>query len=99
MVEAVLVFGLLSAVFEAVILMKLPVRWRLRLLGSGFAVAMIHVLVTVANLSIHWGTLTGSMTAVIAGLASFVTIPAVRWYCGCIKARRYYPGLKHYHLS
>jgi hypothetical protein len=99
MVEAVLVFALLSAIFEAVLLLKLPLRFRLRMLGSGTAVGVLHTLITVANLLIHWGTLTGSMTAVVAGLASFATVPLVRWYGGYIQHGRYFPGVKRYDLT
>lgn len=95
-IQAVLVFALLSATFETVILMKLPLKWRLRMLGSACAVGMVHIVITVANLLIHWGTVTGTMTAVTAGLASFITVPLVRRYCGYVKRNRYHPGIKVY---
>ena len=96
MIEAVLVFSFLSALFEAVLLMKLPLKLRLRLLGNACAVGMLHTAISVANLLIHWGTLTGSMTAVCAGLMSFATVPLVRWYCGYVKKGRYFPGVHVY---
>lgn len=99
MLEAVLVFGIVSAIFEATILLKLPNRIKLRLLGSRMAVGFVHIIIILSNLFIHWGTMTGSMTAVVAGLASFIIIPLVRHYVGYIKNRRYYPGVKRYALA
>lgn len=96
MVDAVALFALCSALFEAVILMKLPLKLRLRILGSGTAVGCIHILITLSNLFIHFGTVTGTMTAVVSGLASFVTVPLIRWYGGCIRRGRYYPGVRRY---
>lgn len=95
-IEAVLVFALITALFETVILMKIKPSTRLRVLGSGFAVGCIHAIAFGVNMAVHYGTVTGSMTAVTAALASFVTVPAVRWYSGYIKAGRYYPGIKTY---
>lgn len=99
MIEAVLLFALITATFEAVVLFKLPLRWRLRLLGSGMMVGMLHVFVIAANLAVHWGTITGTMTAVTAGLTTFATVPTVRYFVGYIKNRRYYPGVKRYALT
>lgn len=99
MIEAVLLFGLITAAFETVLLLKLPPRWRLRLLGSPICVGILHALVIAINLAIHWGTMTGSMTAVVAGLTSFATVPLVRAYCGAIHSGIYLPGYKRYDLS
>lgn len=99
MLEAVIIFGSISAIFEAVILLKLPIRLRLKLLGSGTAVGFIHIVISLTNLAIHFGTITGSMTAIVAGLASFVTVPLVRKYTGYIKNKRYYPGVKRYAIA
>lgn len=68
MIEAVLVFALLTAVFEWFVLAKLPLRTRLRVLDFP---GLISAFFFMANLLIHWGTMTGSMTAVTAALASF----------------------------
>lgn len=93
---AVLVFALISALFEAVLILKLKPRTRLRVLGSSVWVMVIHTVIILANLWIHFGTVTGSMTAVTAGLASFATVPVMRWYCGFIKNGKYYPGVRAY---
>lgn len=99
MLEAVLVFALVTAAFEAVILLHLPLRWRLRILGSRVACGFIHVFIVLANLWIHFGTVTGTMTAVTAGLTTFATVPLVRRYVGYIKNKRYYPGVKRYAIA
>lgn len=99
MVETILIFAVLSAIFEAVLLLKLPLRTRLRLLGGAGLVTCLHFAVVGANLWIHWGTIVGSMTAIVAGLMSFITVPIVRWYGGCIRRRVYIPGVKIYALE
>lgn len=93
---AVLIFALISALFEAVLLWKIKPRTRLRVLGSSMWVAVIHTSIILANLWIHFGTVTGSMTAVTAGLASFATVPAMRYFCGFVKNGKYYPGVHRY---
>lgn len=93
---AVLIFALISALFEAVLILKLKPRTRLRVLGSSVWVAVIHTVIILANLWIHFGTVTGSMTAVLAGLASFGTIPLLRSICGEIHNGKYYPGIHRY---
>lgn len=73
MLEAVLIFGALSALFEAIVLWKTCPRW-LILHGAVF----IHIVVIGVNLFIHYGTVTGTMTAIVAGLASFMVVPFMK---------------------
>ena len=73
MLEAVLIFGVLSALFEAIIIWKVCPKWILFR-----APVMIHLFVIGANLFIHYGTVTGTMTAIVAGLASFMVVPMMR---------------------
>ena len=73
MLEAVLIFGALSALFEAIVLAKACPRWLLTK-----APVMIHLFVIGVNLFIHYGTVTGTMTAIVAGLASFVVVPLMQ---------------------
>lgn len=73
MLEAVLIFGVLSALFEAIILWKACPKWLLV-----HAPVMIHIVVIGVNLFIHYGTVTGTMTAIVAGLASFMVVPLMR---------------------
>lgn len=91
-VEAVLVFALITSLFETVILLKIRPRTRLRMLGSPYVVALIHTIVFGTNIAVHYGTLVGSMTAITAALTSFVTVPIVRKISGYIHDGRYYAG-------
>lgn len=97
MVEAVFIFALVSAVFELGALAYLEPRTRLRWLNRP---GTITVVVTLVNLLVHWGTMTGSMTAIVAGLASMGTTALARWYWGWIavvnKRVRYYHGFKKF---
>lgn len=99
MIEAVFTFALITMAFEFVVLMKLNPARRLRLLGSARWVTAIHVMVIGINLIIHFGTITGSMTAVTAGLSSFITIPLARWLSGYIANNHYHPGAIKYSVS
>lgn len=99
LVEAVLIFAAITALFETVILMKVKPRTRLRVLGNAKWVALIHAIVFFVNIAVHYGTLTGSMTAITAALSSFVTIPLVRWYSGYITNGHYFPGIAKYNVN
>lgn len=99
MIEAVFTFALVTMAFEFVLLMKLNPARRLRLLGSTRWVATIHTLVIMINILIHFGTITGSMTAVTAGLTSFMTVPLARWISGYIANNHYHPGAIKYNVS
>lgn len=107
LIEAVILFGLLSALFEALILMKVSPRIRLRLLGSPLLVTITHFVVIIFNLIVHFGTITGTMSAIVAGLASFAVIPLTRAYSGYIRTLeingrrepRYFAGTKRYPLE
>ena len=72
MVTAVVIFALLSALFEMILLLKLA---PLSLLQKNWFQVTTHTLVIAANLAIHFGTVTGTMTAITAGLVSFATVP------------------------
>lgn len=99
MIEAVFTFALVTMAFEFVLLMKLNPARRLRVLGSTRWVTTIHVLMIMINILIHFGTITGSMTAVTAGLTSFITIPLVRWISGQITNNHYFPGIVKYSVD
>lgn len=100
LIKAVLLFAVLSALFEFIIIMKIRPRTRLRILGSTRLVLFIHALTFIINISVHYGTVTGSMTAIVAALASFATVPLARAISGCIiksdGRERYKPGLLTY---
>ena len=90
MIDAVLLFGALNVLFEFVLLCMLPPRLRLRLLGSEAASNAMHIFFLVANLTIHWGTLIGTMSAVLAFVSSIVTVRIARAVFGSIAEGRYY---------
>jgi hypothetical protein len=71
-VYAVAVFAVLSAAFELIVLLKIPLRPRVWLFHHA---GLVHMLVFGVNMAVHYGTVTGSMVAVTAGLASFATMP------------------------
>ena len=75
MIEAVLLFAFFSALFEAVMLWKLAPRW---LVMTNFGGWCVHFFIIGLNLFIHYGTVTGTMTAIVAGLASFAVLPMMR---------------------
>ena len=40
-------------------------------------IGTVHLVAILANLIVHWGTIVGTMTAISAGLVSFITVPVV----------------------
>ncbi len=90
MIDAVLLFGALNVLFEFVLLAMVAPRLRLRLLGNEAASNALHVFFLVANLIIHWGTLIGTMSGVLAFVASILTVNVARKVFGTITEGRYY---------
>ena len=90
MIEAVLLFGAMSAVFELILLGMLAPRMRLRVLGSAYKQNLLHVGFLLLNLMIHWGTMTGSMTAIVAFVVSIPTVLIAKLVWGHIADDRYY---------
>ena len=90
MIDAVLLFGVINIIFEMVLLSMIPPRHRLRLLGSEGACNALHALFLLANLAIHWGMLVGTMSGVLAFVASVVTVRFARKLFGHISGGRYY---------
>jgi len=90
MINAVLLFGALNVLFEFVLLSMLNVRLRLRLLGSEIGVAVLHFSFLIANLCIHWGTLIGTMSGVLAFVMSIVTVRVARLVYGYMVDDRWY---------
>lgn len=83
-IEAVLTFGLLLAIFEFILLSMVPPKYRLRLLGSPAWCNVLHVSMLVLNLYIHWGTVTGTMSATLSFCTSIVTVGTARLVWGTI---------------
>lgn len=90
MIDAVLMFGALNVLFEFVLLCMVTPRLRLRLLGNEGACTMVHVSFLLSNLAIHWGTLIGTMSAVLAFVSSLLTVSVARKLFGVITEGRYY---------
>lgn len=94
MIDAVLLFAFITAIGEFIVLSMFPISLRLRLLGSHVACVMVHILCAAVNLTIHWGTMTGSMTAVTAFVVSTVVLWIAKKYNGYITGGRYYRGIR-----
>lgn len=97
MIDAVLLFGAMNVLFEFVLLCMLKPRTRLRVLGDSSKKSMIHVGFLLLNLTIHWGTVVGTMSAVMAFVCSIVTMAIATKVFGHITDDRYYTvGLVKY---
>lgn len=70
MLEAVIWFGIITAVGEYILLSYLSPKLAAFLTGP--AQLFTHVSFAALNLWIHWGTITGSMTAVVAFCVSWL---------------------------
>ena len=81
--------GVVVYVGMLLLLIKLPRRIQLRLLGYDVAVDLS---VSAVTLAIHWGTFSGIMAATIAGLLMSLTTTAMRYLVGYIKHGKYQPG-------
>lgn len=93
MIDAVIAFAALLAAFEFTILCMLPINLRLRLLGSGPARLATHFAMLGLNLWVHWGTVTGTMSATAAFVVSMITVFIARLLHGQITGGRYQRGL------
>jgi hypothetical protein len=96
LIDAVLLFGLLNAMFEFVVLSKLSPKIRLRILGSNTMCGFLHVFCLMFNLLIHWGTLVGTMSGIFAFIISLLTVRTAKFLFGYIRDGKYFPGLKVY---
>lgn len=76
MVATVLIFALVTALFEAAILIEFV---SLKLMRHRWLKFIVHLIVFGVNLWVHFGTITGTMTAVTAALVSFVVYPIILW--------------------
>lgn len=90
MIDAVLLFGFMNVIFEFVLLCMLSPRIRLRVLGNPNYRASLHIAFLLLNLIIHWGTLIGTMSAVLAFISSLITVKFAMLLFGYIEQGRYY---------
>ena len=97
MVTAVLLFGAMNVLFEFIVLGMVPPRLRLRLLGNEGAQVCVHIFCLLLNLTIHWGTLIGTMSGIFSFICSIGTVAVARFVFGFIEHGRYYKvGLVKY---
>lgn len=99
MIEAVFTFGLVTILFEFILLSMIPPRQRLRILGSEVASNAMHVFFLGLNLAIHWGTVVGTMSAILAFVSSIATVNVARKVFGTIRGRQYKVGLVKYSIE
>lgn len=76
MINAVMTFALITAIGEIIVLCSVGSGLRYFLLGSGQW--SLHLGFAALNLWIHWGTMTGSMTAVTAFVVSYFVCKAMK---------------------
>lgn len=90
MISAVLLFGVLTAIMEMILLSMFPPKYRLRILGSANYRNVLHITFLLLNLIIHWGTVIGTMSAVLAFVVSIITLRFAMYLFGYIVDGRYY---------
>lgn len=99
LLQAVFVFGLITSIFELVLLSLIPPPQRLRLLGSELCCALMHIFFLAFNLWIHWGTLVGTMSGVTSFIVSIMTIKLARRMWGYVRGDAYYPGWRRFNIE
>ena len=99
MIEAVIFFGLINIVFEFVVLSMVPPRARLRLLGNKGAQTFVHVVVMIFVLTVHWGTVTGTMSAFFSFILSMVTVFVAQVMFGYMQGTTYRRGIIGYKVE
>ena len=99
MIEAVVFFGIINVIFELVVLGMVPPRARLRLLGNRGAQTFVHVAVMILVLTVHWGTVTGTMSAFFSFILSIVTISIAQLMWGYVQGTRYRRGIIGYKVE
>lgn len=100
MLETVIAFGLIISLFEFVIIVMMPPRARLRMLGNKNYKLCFHVGMLLANFAVHWGTAVGTMSATLAFICSLGVIGGAAKLFGFISEGRYYTvGIMRYSAS
>ena len=89
MFETVVLFALIILMGLVAVLVKLPLSVSLRVLGHP---VLTDVTVTLVVLWIHWGTMTGLMSATLAGLLCAGLTTVGRRLFGYIDSGTYHPG-------
>ena len=99
MIEAVVFFGIINVIFELVVLGMVPPRARLRLLGNKGAQTFVHVAIMICVLTVHWGTVTGTMSAFFSFILSIVTVSIAQLMWGYVQGTRYRRGIIGYKVE
>lgn len=81
--------GLIILMGFVLILIKLPRKVMLRLLGRPL---LVDITISVVAYALHWGTFSGVMAAAFAGMGCSIITTAGRWAFGYIKKGKFYPG-------
>ena len=90
MIETVVMFAIVNVIFEFVLLSMFPPRRRLRLLGNPTSCMVLHLSMLFFNLIVHWGTIVGTMSSVLAFICSLGAIVAAKALFGTIVDGRHY---------
>lgn len=90
MLETVLAFGFIISLFEFVLISMIPPHTRLRILGSSRKKLLFHIGMLLINLTVHWGTAVGTMSATLAFVCSIGVTWAAAKVFGCLVDERYY---------
>lgn len=99
MIDAVIFFGLINVVFEFVVLSMVPPRIRLRVLGSKRQQTVLHVMIMILVLTVHWGTLIGTMSGFFSFILSMITVGIARLVFGYIENDQYHRRIIGYTVA
>ena len=90
MLDEVIAFAIVMSVFEFVILVMVPPRARLRLLGNDTLKFLMHIGFLLVNLIVHWGTVVGTMSSTLSFITSLFVVALACKLFGFIKNDRHY---------
>ena len=90
MLDEVIAFAIVLVAFEFIILVMVPPKFRLRLLGNEAARVSVHMGMLLINMWVHWGTVVGTMSATLSFVTSLGTLWLATKVFGHIKDGRYY---------
>jgi len=90
MLNTVIAFAVILMAFEFVLLCMVPPKLRLRLLGNEAAKVAVSMGMLLINLTVHWGTATGTMSATLSFVTSLLTLWIASKVFGKIVDDRYY---------
>lgn len=82
--ESVAAFAAINIVFEFVVIAMIPPKLRLRLLGSRVWSRVLHICILGGVLTVHWGTLIGTMSGFLSFCLSMVTVEITKLVFGYI---------------